>query len=222
MSLEVNGHRIIVGVDTSGSMDTRDCEGRKSRYNYLREKAVAFVGEAIKSSAGNSVDLLFFSDAVSGVTVKSAQEADDAFKAHRTGGSTCTDLVIQDAWKLAQKTPATPAMLFLVTDGHPNNGGDETSGKKLVDQAIIGITQQMGKPELFDIMVLTVGQRDSDLTAWLQHLDADLTGAKFDIVGQNDLTNVDFAEAARELIKSTTTDDEAAHGETKGKATEQA
>lgn len=222
--LEVNGHRIIVGVDTSGSMDTRDCEGRKSRYAYLREKAVAFVGEAVKSAAGNAVDLLFFADSTNSVTVKTGQEADDAFKAHRTGGSTFTDLVIQDAWKLAQKTPQVPTMLFLVTDGHPNNGGGEDQGKKLVDQAVIGITKKLDKPEQFRIMILTVGERDTDLTAWLEHLDADLgpQGAKFDIVGQNDLMSVDFSEAATELIKSTTTDDEAAHGETQGKATERA
>jgi hypothetical protein len=221
MMLEVNGHRILVGIDTSGSMDERDTPGRKTRYQYVREKVVTFVGAAVQAAYGNEVGLLFFSEDVDTVLVKSASDADVAFGVHHTGGSTSTDQAINTAWALANKTPNIPTMLFVVTDGHPNGGGGEAQGQKLVDQAIIGITQRLQNPEQFRIMILTVGKRDAALDAWLEHLDADLgpAGAKFDIVGQNDLMLVDFAEAATELIKSTTTDDEAEHGETQGKAT---
>lgn len=210
--LEVKGHNVIVGIDRSGSMDTRDCDGN-TRYSFLREKLVAFVAAAVVSAAGNKVTGLFFNDGVKEVVFTKGEDAESAMKTIHVGGSTATDVVIKAAYKQA-KSAGAPTMFFLVTDGHPNDEGD-------VDNAIIAITKQLTSPEDFRIMILTVGERDSHLTAWLEHLDADLgpLGAAFDIVGQNNLQEVDFREAAAELISSTTTSEEALAGAVSGKAT---
>jgi len=212
--LEVQGHNVIVGIDRSGSMDTRDCEGN-TRYKYLGEKLVAFVGSAVSTAADNKVTALYFNDGVKEVTLTTAEEAASAMKHYSTGGSTETALVLEAAYKVAQKTPTVPAMFFLVTDGHPNS-------EPAVDKEIISITKRIKNPEDFRIMILTVGQRDEHLEKWLEHLDSDLgpMGALFDIVGQNNLNEVDFREAAAELIKSTTTNDEAAQGAVQGKVTQ--
>lgn len=212
--LEVQGHNVIVGIDRSGSMDTRDCEGN-TRYNYLGEKLVAFTGAAVESAYNNQVTALFFNDNVKESTLKSADDAKAAMKHYSTGGSTETQNVIEYAYKVAQKTPTVPCMFFLVTDGHPNS-------EPAVDKEIISITKRLKNPEDFRIMLLTVGERDEHLEKWLEHLDAELgpMGALFDIVGQNNLNEVDFREAAAELIKSTTTNDEAAQGAVQGKTTQ--
>lgn len=212
--LEVKGHNVIVGIDRSGSMDTRDCEGQ-TRYNYLGEKLVAFVGAAVESAAGNQVTGLFFSNEVKPVTFKSANDAQNALHAYHTGGGTATHAVLESAFKLAQQTPSVPAMFFLATDGIPDS-------EDAVDKEIVSITKRIKNPEDFRIMILTVGNRSDHITKWLEHLDADLggLGAQYDIVGQNNLNEVDFQEAAAELIKSTTTNDEALTGATAGKKTE--
>lgn len=211
--LEVKGHNVIVAVDRSGSMDTRDCDGQ-TRYSFLHEKLVAFVTGAVESAAGNQVTALFFSNSVNAVVLKSAAETETAFKKYATGGSTATHKVIEAAFTLAQQTPKVPAMFFLVTDGYPDS---ETA----VDSEIVSVTKRITNPEDFRIMVLTVGERNADLSKWLEHLDSDLgsLGAKYDIVGQNNLQEVDFQEAAAELIASTTTNDEALTGATAGKST---
>jgi uncharacterized protein with von Willebrand factor type A (vWA) domain len=211
--LEVKGHNVIVGIDRSGSMDTTDCDGQ-SRYNYLGEKLIAFVSTAVQSAAGNQVTALFFNDNVKEATLKSGQDAAEAMKKYHTGGSTGTHSVIEAAYAIAKKTPDVPTMLFLVTDGHPDS-------EKAVDNEIVSVTKRIKNPEDFRIMILTVGERDSNLTAWLDHLDADLgpLGALFDIVGQNNLQEVDFREAAAELIASTTTNTEALAGSATGKKT---
>jgi uncharacterized protein with von Willebrand factor type A (vWA) domain len=212
--LEVKGHNVIVAIDRSGSMDTRDCEGQ-TRYGYLGEKLVAFVGGAVESAAGNQVTALFFSNEVKQVTLKSAADAEKALHDYHTGGGTATHKVIEAAFKLAQQTPNVPAMLFLATDGIPDSESD-------VDKEIVSVTKRIKNPEDFRVMILTVGVRNDHITKWLEHLDADLggLGAQYDIVGQNNLNEVDFQEAAAELIKSTTTNDEALAGAVSGKKTE--
>lgn len=211
--LEVQGHNVIVGIDRSGSMDTKDCEGT-TRYKFLGEKLVAFVGAAVESVANNQVTALFFNDQVKQSVLKSAADAQAAMSQYHTGGSTGTHNVIEAAYKVSQQTPGIPAMFFLVTDGHPDS-------EPKVDEEIISITKRLKNPEDFRIMLLTVGERTPELTKFLEHLDSDLgpAGALFDIVGQNDLTKVDFREAAAELIASTTTNSEAATGSVAGKTT---
>jgi hypothetical protein len=211
--LEVKGHNVIVGVDRSGSMDTRDCDGN-TRYNFLREKLVAFTGAAVGDAADNQVTALFFGTNVTQVTLRSGDDAEAAFKKIHVGGSTATHMVLEAAFALWQKSPTVPAMFFLVTDGYPDS-------QPLVDREIISITKRITNPEDFRIMILTVGERTPALSQWLEHLDSDLgsLGAKFDIVGQNNLQEVDFREAAAELISSTTTNDEALAGSVSGKST---
>lgn len=212
--LEVKGHRIIILRDVSGSMDTGDCDGQ-TRHNFIAEKLAAFAPAAAQSAAGNAVYLMPFNSRVKDVVkLTDAASVTAAETKYGTGGGTGTHNALESAWKLHSADPSVPSMVFLVTDGQPD---DETA----VDQEIISITKRMKNPEDFRIMILTVGKRNEHITKWLEHLDADLGpgGAQFDIVGQNELEVVDFQEAAAELIKSTTTADEAAAGDTHGKTT---
>lgn len=210
--LEVKGHNVIVGIDRSGSMDTRDCDGQ-TRYDFLREKLAAFVGDAVVSATGGKVTGIFFSSGQREEALASADDVKTLMAKYRPGGSTNTAGAINDAFAVAGKLTG-PSMFFLVTDGEPDS-------QEAVDAAIVAITQKVSAPEDFRIMILTVGKRDAGLQTWLEHLDNDLgaAGALFDIVGLNNLQEIDFREAAAELIASTTTNDEAAVGATGGKTT---
>ena len=210
--LEVKGHNVIVGIDRSGSMDTRDCDGQ-TRFEFLGEKLSAFVADAVTSANGNKVIGIFFNSGQHEEVFLSADDVKKYMSKYKPGGSTNTAGAINDAFSLSQKLTG-PSMLFLVTDGEPDD-------QVAVDKAIVGITQKVANPEDFRIMILTVGKRNDALQAWLGHLDDDLgdEGAKYDIVGLNNLQEIDFREAAAELIASTTTNDEAAAGVTGGKTT---
>lgn len=209
--LEVQGHKVIVGVDRSGSMKTRDCEG-STRYHYLQELLATFVEAAAPSTADGKVTALFFSDNTRAEVLRTAAETVKAFEKYPAGGGTTTHAVLETAFKVWQSDQKVPVMLFLATDGYPDYPDQ-------VEKEIVSITQRITNPEDFRIMILTVGVRTPELTAWLEKLDSGLDGAKFDIVGQNSLNQVDFREAASELIESTTSQDEALAGATGGKST---
>lgn len=212
--LEVNGHRIVILRDVSGSMDEMDCDGQ-TRHNFIAEKLASFAPAAAQSAAGQVVYLLPFNSRVKDIVqLRTAADVAAAEKKYGTGGSTGTADALEQAWKLHNTDPSVPTMVFLVTDGHPDSESD-------VDREIIAITKRMKAPEEFRIMILTVGERNDQLNQWLEHLDADLapSGAAFDIVGENELAQCNFQESAAELIKSTTTNSEAAAGHTEGKKT---
>jgi Mg-chelatase subunit ChlD len=210
--LEVQGHNVIVGIDRSGSMNTRDCDSQ-TRHEFLIEALAAFVQDAATSATGGKIQAVFFNDNQHEEVLISADDVKKYMAQYRPGGGTNTAGAVVDAFKLAQKLTG-PSMFFLVTDGEPN----DTSA---VDAAIVDITKAVKNPEDFRIMILTVGKRDAGLQTWLEHLDNDLAGegALFDIVGLNNLQEINFREAAAELIASTTTNDEALAGATGGKVT---
>jgi len=194
-------------------MDESDCDGQ-TRYRYLREKLKAFVPAAASSADGGKVYGVFFNAGIHTEVLITGSDVDTQMNKYGPGGGTATHLAVEAAFKIHQADPKTPTLLFLVTDGRP----DSTDA---VNREIVSVTKRLDNPESFRIMVLTVGQRTPELTAWLEQLDAELgpMGAKFDIVGQNNLNDVDFQEAAAELIASTTTNAQAAAGDTAGKAT---
>jgi uncharacterized protein YegL len=212
--LEVTGHRVILLIDRSGSMDTDDCEGQ-TRYTYLREKIKAFVPAAAAVAAGNNVTAIFFNHTTKVEHLSTADSVDISLRTNRPAGGTATHLAIEEAYKQHLIDPSIPTLVFLVTDGQP----DSTDA---VNKEIVSVTKRLSKPEDFRIMVLTVGERSPGLSKWLEQLDSELgpLGAKFDIVGQNNLNEVNFQEAAAELIGSTTTNSEAAAGKTEGKVTQ--
>jgi hypothetical protein len=79
-------------------------------------------------------------------------------------------------------------LLFVATDGEPSN-------RAAVKQAIIDITNDVKDEREFNISFLTVGNIDPALKSFLDSLDDDLKGAKYDIVDVKTLEEVDFISA---------------------------
>jgi len=192
-------------------MDTPDCDG-DTRYNAVREKLKAFVRGASKFDP-DGVSIHFFNNRVeTHADVADVNVVDQLIDTHRPGGGTATHLAIQAAWKEHRQKQSTASFVMAFTDGEPSEPEE-------VKKSIVNITNTMNNPEEFRITFLTVGVQSPQLKAWLSALDSDLKGAKYDIVGVEELNNVDFDQAVADLIGSSTTSAEAAAGNTAGKAT---
>lgn len=188
-NLELNkGDNFIFGVDVSGSMSTTDCPNGMSRIEYLKEKVILFANEASKWDE-DGIDVLAFGHQVTAHTGVTAEKAADIIsKLQANEMSTDTASVIKKAWELHKAGNKEQTVLFIATDGNPND-------REAVKKVIIDITNLVGDEREFNISFLTVGSIDAGLRAFLTALDDDLKGAKYDIVDVKTLEEVDFISA---------------------------
>lgn len=188
-NLELNkGDNFIFGVDVSASMGANDCPGGLTRIEFLKEKVKLFATEASKWDT-DGIDVLTFGHAVTpylGVTGDKAGEIIGKLSANE--GSTDTAALIRAAYKLHKDAGKEQTVLFIATDGEPND-------REAVKTAITEITHDVKDEREFNIAFLTVGKINSGLSAWLTALDDDLKGAKYDIVDVKELESVDFMMA---------------------------
>ena len=187
--LELNkGDNFIFAVDVSASMGQMDTPNGSSRIEYLKETVNAFIAEASKWDE-DGVDIVTFGHQVKahkGVTPDKARDIIAPLKANE--GSTDTAGAIKAAWKLHRDGGYKQSVLFVATDGEPND-------EKAVLSTIAGITQELKDEHEFAISFLTVGQRTPGLEAFLAQLDDAVPGAKHDIVDVKRLEEVDFMAA---------------------------
>lgn len=188
-NLELNkGDNFIFGVDVSASMGATDCPGNLSRIEFLKEKVILFAKEASKYDE-DGIDVLAFGHQVTthaGITADKAHDVISALKANE--GQTKTAELITEAYGRHKQGGYEQTVLFIATDGEP-------SDREAVKKAIIDITNDVGDEREFNIAFLTVGQIDDGLKSFLEGLDDDLTGAKYDIVDVKSLEEVDFMTA---------------------------
>ena len=189
-NFELNkGDNFIFGLDVSGSMATTDTPSGASRIDYSKEKAIAFAKSASQYDA-DGIDLITFGHQVKeylNVTAENAETIIGGLKANE--GQTHTHELIKAAYARHKALAAEDqTVLFIVTDGAP-------SDKDAVKKAIIDITNDVSDEHEFNICFLTVGKIDDNLKKFLNGLDDDLQGAKYDIVDVKALEDVDFMTA---------------------------
>lgn len=188
-NLELNkGDNFIFSIDISASMLNNDCPAGMSRIDYLKEKVQQFAQEASKYDE-DGIDIITFGhqiDSFVGITADKAQDLLAHFKADQS--ATFTHAVINEAYRLHQVGKYAQTVLFIATDGDP-------SDKQAVKDAIIKITNEVKDEREFNISFLTVGVINDSLRSFLDSLDDDLKGAKYDIVDVKALEDVDFITA---------------------------
>ena len=187
--LELNkGDNFIFAIDVSASMGAKDCPGGLTRIEFLKEKVILFANEASKWDE-DGIDVLTFGHQVKVLPNVTAQVAADTIGALRASeGSTDTAGAIAAAYKRHQETKSEQTVLFLATDGEPND-------REAVKAAIVKIANEIKDEHEFAISFLTVGVIAPGLDAFLTGLDDDLKGAKVDIVDVKKLEEVDFMAA---------------------------
>ncbi len=187
--LELNkGDQFIIAPDVSASMGQTDTPNGTSRLEYVKETLNTFVVEASKWDP-DGPDLVIFGHQVrvhKGVTPEKARDIIAPLKPNE--GSTDTAGAITAAWKLHRDGGHKQTVLFVFTDGEPND-------EKKTFEVIAGITQELKDEHEFAISFLTVGQRSAGLEAFLAQLDNGIPGAKHDIVDVKRLEEVDFMAA---------------------------
>lgn len=186
--LELNqGDDFIFLLDVSASMGATDCPGGLSRYNFAKEKALAFAKEAAKIDT-DGISVFRFGQNITKFSDITEDKIEDAFKGGPTEMATRTAEAIQAAWDEHIERKNEQTFVLVVTDGEPTS-------RDAVKQTIIDITNKVKDEREFNIAFLTVGKIDSGLSAFLTALDDDLKGAKYDIVDVKELESVDFYAA---------------------------
>lgn len=194
-NFELNkGDQFIVALDISGSMQTNDCPGGASRFDYTLETMKAFIASAAEWDP-DGVSFYAYNHALYPyVDVKSVDEINNTIAKLRPAGNTYTHLPITAAYNEHKQKGSEQTFLILFTDGAPSMPDE-------VKKAIVNITKDVKDEKEFRISILTVGVRTPELDKWLTDLDEHLTDAKYDIVDINKLENVDFMSAVANAIE---------------------
>lgn len=190
---QLANYNMVLCIDRSGSMGTKDMPGGISRWKAAREATGAFARKATEFDA-DGIDVIVFG----GSTIKEYNNVtgtdellNKIFTENEPASTTPTAEALQRALdkyfneKTAGKNPK-PILIGVITDGEPN---DRVAVKNL----IVSSTKLMEKDEEVAISFLQVGD-DPAATSFLQELDDELVGklgAKFDIVDTKKLNAVE-------------------------------
>lgn len=183
-NLELNeGDDFIFLLDVSGSMSATDTPTGQSRYDFAKEKALAFCNEAAKIDT-DGISIFRFGHQITKFSDITPDKIDSAFASGPTEMATETAKAIQAAWDEHVERKNEQTFVLIVTDGSPTN-------KEAVKQTIIDITNKVKDEREFNISFLQVGN-DPAVAAFLSAIDDDLKGAKYDIVDCKRLEDVSF------------------------------
>ncbi len=186
-NLELNqGDDFIFLLDVSGSMGATDTPTGQSRYDFAKEKALAFCNEAAKIDT-DGISIFRFGHQITKFSDITPDKIEAAFAGGPTEMSTDTAGAIKAAWDEHVERKNEQTFVLIVTDGSPNS-------KDAVKQTIIDITNKVKDEREFNISFLQVGN-DPAVAAFLSAIDDDLKGAKYDIVDCKRLEEVTFMAA---------------------------
>lgn len=190
-NLELNkGDDFIIGLDISASMQATDCPGNMTRIKYAMEQFRTFATEASKWDT-DGVSLYAFGVNVHEFPDVAADKIDATItklEGLRLEGGTMTHKVVEAAFAEHRARSNEQTVLILFTDGEP---ADENA----LFQTIADITNKIDDEHEFAISFVTVGVRSSSLDQFLNKLDDNIPGARYDIVDVKRLEDVDFYAA---------------------------
>lgn len=187
----------IVVVDKSGSMGTEDMPGNRSRWDHMQETATAFTRDVCKLDSDGIGLVLFSGTSIVAKDGCKVADVEQAFRENHPGGSTPLAEALSAALKLAGKS-AKKDFIIVFTDGTPD---DKAAAAKV-------IRDQSNSQETDDactILFVQVG-RDTAATAYLQKLDDDLGGCKFDIVDAKTMEQAEKFPTTAALIEAAIAD----------------
>lgn len=188
---KLSEYDFILVVDKSGSMGETDMPGNRSRWEYMQETATAFARDICAIDADGIGLILFSGSSVVSQDGCNVESVKSLFASNRPSGSTPLHDALTAAFKLAGKSDKKDFILVF-TDGVPDD-------KKAAADVI---RQQSNKQQNDDdctVLFVQVG-RDAGATKYLQSLDDDLSGCKFDIVDAKTMDEAEKFPSTAELI----------------------
>lgn len=188
---KLSEYDFIIVIDKSGSMGETDMPGGKSRWAYMQESAIAFTREIAEIDSDGLGVVLFSGTSIVSEDGVGVDRIKGMFNDNSPRGSTPLHDALAAAFKLAGKSDKKDFILVF-TDGTPD---DEVAAAKVIrDQA----NKQTADDEC-TVLFVQVG-RDAAAAKYLQGLDDNLKGAKFDIVDTKTLDEAEKFSSIAELV----------------------
>jgi uncharacterized protein YegL len=175
-------YSIIMLIDSSASMQTVDCPGNVSRWQWCKDH-VPDLYAADKRNFQNNISIVTFDSNYRSHRNCTNTDLPRIFQNTEPTGETYMAPALAEAFSLVhrQLSNGTPAIISVVSDGRPSDA-------EKLKSTIINEVNNLSKPELLSIVFIEVGSPEK----YLKELDTELTklGAKWDVV-----TVIPFSQA---------------------------
>ena len=189
---KLSEYDFVVLVDKSGSMaEPVKAGASRTRWEAVQESALQFARD-VGQFDSDGIDVVVFGgstvDSHTGVT---ADKVKEVFGKYSPRGGTPLAEALAAGLQLAG-TSDKKDFVVVFTDGVPD---DREAAAKLIIEA----ANRQESDDALTILFVQVGD-DASATAFLQRLDDNLTGAKFDIVDAKTVAEVDAFSSTTDLI----------------------
>lgn len=189
---KLSEYDFVVLVDKSGSMaEPVKAGASRTRWEAVQESALQFARD-VGQFDSDGIDVVVFGgstvDSHTGVT---ADKVKEVFGKYSPRGGTPLAEALAAGLQLAGKSDKKD-FVVVFTDGVPD---DREAAAKLIIEA----ANRQESDDALTILFVQVGD-DASATAFLQRLDDNLTGAKFDIVDAKTVAEVDAFSSTTDLI----------------------
>lgn len=174
-SSDLAKYDFVVLCDKSGSMGTKDCaKGSMTRWRFAQEQTEQFA-RVCEEFDDDGIDVGLFSNRVKMFEGVTSDKVKQIFTENEPGGTTDTAEAIQKAFDIyVGRGRVKPMIVVCVTDGEPDSQSE-------LKKTIIDISKKLKDDNDFGILFVQVGY-DSAASRFLNEIDNNLVGAKFDIV----------------------------------------
>lgn len=180
----------IVLLDGSGSMTQTDCPRGQTRWQTAQE-TISAIARALGELDSDGIDVVTFAGAkVESFVGVTADTVAQIFTGNPMG-STPLAQALQAGIELAGKSDKKDFILVL-TDGVPDDEG-------AAREVILAQANRQESDDDLTILFVQVG-KDTNATKYLQALDDQLVGAKFDIVDVKTVEEVEAFASVTDLI----------------------
>jgi Mg-chelatase subunit ChlD len=182
----------IVAIDTSGSMgEPVNAGSRVPRWDAVQESAMAFIRDIEKVDQDGIGLVTFGGGGIKSFDGVTADKAREVFSNTTPRGSTPLAEALTAALALAGKSDKKD-FIVVFTDGVPD---DRAAAAEVIRKA----SHAQETDDALTILFIQVGD-DAAATKYLQSLDDDLTGCKFDIADAKTVAEADAFATTAELI----------------------
>lgn len=190
--LRLSEFDFVIAIDISGSMSEPVKAGSsRTRWEAVQESAMTLIRDVQQIDQDGLGMVLFGGARIESFDGVTADKAREVFATTNPRGSTPLAEALDAAFKLAGKSDKKDCIVVF-TDGVPDD-------RQAAAQRIIAQANNQAADDDCTVLFIQVGD-DASATAYLQSLDDDLTGAKFDIVDVKTVKEADAFASTAELI----------------------
>ncbi|MBU6454160.1 MAG: hypothetical protein KGS72_20435 [Cyanobacteria bacterium REEB67] len=199
----LSNYDVAIVIDKSGSMQSQDCPGGLSRWDFCREQLLNLTSQ-VNTAFRSGITVALFSSEYHIFNNVSFSMVPEIFATNSPDGGTYLARPMRDIFfnffntrdrNMITHTPTRPLLIEVVTDGEP-------SDKEALIQVICDATQKMTSPHEVSIQFLQIGHEFGGSRV-LNELDNRLVGedgAQYDIVNVEPFNQVISEGLARSMV----------------------